>query len=170
VNAGQELTVSGALLMATETMILDASQETDGRVRLFGGKAGDTLKGGAVADLFHGNLGADTLSGGGGADVFRFDSTAESNSAASDRILDFTPGSDKIDLSRIDAKTNLNGDQAFSWIGSSAFTSSAGQLRAVQSGDQWIVEGDVNGDGFADLVMALTLQGPTQLGAADFLL
>ncbi|HET9639043.1 MAG TPA: calcium-binding protein, partial [Allosphingosinicella sp.] len=37
VNPGATLTVSGALLMATETMVLDASQETDGFLRLFGG-------------------------------------------------------------------------------------------------------------------------------------
>ena len=54
VGAGQELTVSGALLMATETMILDGSQELDGRLRLFGGKSADTLKGGGQADLLHG--------------------------------------------------------------------------------------------------------------------
>ena len=170
VKPGETLTVSGALLMATETMIVDASQESDGFVRLFGGKAADTLKGGALADLIHGNLGADTLSGGGGADTFRYDSTGESNAATRDHILDFTPGTDKIDLGRIDARANLAGDQAFSWIGSSAFSGSAGQLRAFQSGGTWIVEGDTNGDSVADLVIALTLQGPTPLGAGDFLL
>src|SRR5688572_28733157 len=61
VDAGQTLTVSGALLLATETMILDASQESDGLLRLFGGAAADSLKGGGLADLIHGNLGADTL-------------------------------------------------------------------------------------------------------------
>jgi Ca2+-binding RTX toxin-like protein len=174
VNAGETLTVSGALLMATETMILDGSQEADGLLRLFGGKAADTLKGGGQADLFHGNLGADTLTGGGGADAFRYQNVTESSSAAMDRILDFTPGTDKIELDRIDANTLAAGNQAFTWIGSNAFggtgAASAGQLRAFESGGTWFVEGDVNGDGFADLVIALTLQGPTPLGAGDFLL
>jgi Ca2+-binding RTX toxin-like protein len=170
VNAGQELTISGALLLATETMILDASQETNGTLRLFGGKAADTLKGGALADLFHGNLGADTLAGGGGADVFRYQAVTESYSVARDHIVDFSPGTDRIELDRIDAKTGVTGDQAFTWIGSAAFTNQAGQLRAFQSGGQWIVQGDINGDGFADLVIALTLQGPTPLSAADFAL
>jgi Ca2+-binding RTX toxin-like protein len=156
--------------MASETMVLDASRETDGRVRLFGGKAGDTLKGGAVGDLLHGNLGADILSGGGGADSFRYQDAAESNAGAMDRILDFTPGTDRIELDRIDARTNVAGDQAFTWIGSNAFSNQAGQLRAFQSGGDWIVQGDVNGDGIADLIIALTLQGPTPLGAGDFLL
>ena len=106
VGAGQTLTVRGALLMATETMILDGSQETDGLLRLFGGTANDTLKGGALADLLHGNLGADTLAGGGGADVFRYQATAESNSAARRTISSTSrPGTDKIDLDRIDART-----------------------------------------------------------------
>ncbi|MET1109885.1 MAG: M10 family metallopeptidase C-terminal domain-containing protein, partial [Allosphingosinicella sp.] len=149
---------------------LDASQEADGLLRLFGGKANDTLKGGGQADLIHGNLGADTLRGGGGADVFRYDSTAESNSASRDLILDFTPGADKIDLSRIDANGAAAGDQAFVWIGASAFSGVAGQLRAFQSGGSWILEGDTNGDSVADLVVALTLQGPAPLAAGDFLL
>jgi Ca2+-binding RTX toxin-like protein len=169
VGAGQTLTVSGALLMATETMILDASLETNGILRLFGGKSADTLKGGAQADYLHGNLGADMLAGGGGADLFRYDNVAESNSASLDHILDFTPGTDRIELSRIDANTLAAGDQAFSWIGSSAFTGSAGELRAFESGGSWFVEGDTNGDGAADLVIQLTLQGPTPLGAGDFI-
>jgi Ca2+-binding RTX toxin-like protein len=169
VGAGQTLTVSGALLMATETMILDASLETNGILRLFGGKSADTLKGGAQADYLHGNLGADTLSGGGGADLFRYDNVAESNSASMDHILDFTPGTDRIELSRIDANTLVGGDQAFSWIGSSVFSGVAGQLRAFESGGSWFVEGDTNGDGVADLVIQLTLQGPTPLGVGDFI-
>ena len=43
-------------------------------------------------------------------------------SAAMDQILDFTPGTDKIDLDRIDANTAVAGDQAFTWIGSNAFS------------------------------------------------
>ncbi|HYG47042.1 MAG TPA: M10 family metallopeptidase C-terminal domain-containing protein [Allosphingosinicella sp.] len=168
--AGVELTVSGALLQAYETMIVDGSLETDGTFRLFAGKSDDTLKGGAKNDLLLGNLGADILSGGGGTDIFRYDSTADSNSASRDQILDFTPGTDKIDLSRIDARTNLAGDQAFTWIGSGAFTGSAGQLRAVQQGGNWILEGDTNGDGVADLAIQLTLQGPNPLSASDFFL
>ncbi|MET1110866.1 MAG: M10 family metallopeptidase C-terminal domain-containing protein, partial [Allosphingosinicella sp.] len=170
VKPGETLTVSGALLMTTETMILDASQEADGLLRLFGGRANDTLKGGSQSDLLHGNLGADILTGNGGADVFRYDSTAESNSGAMDQITDFAAGTDKADLSRIDANGLAAGDQAFAWIGSSAFSGSAGELRGFEQGGTWFVEGDVNGDSVADFVIALTLQEPAPLGAGDFLL
>jgi Ca2+-binding RTX toxin-like protein len=170
VNAGATLTVSGALLMATETMILDGSQETNGLLRLFGGAAADTLKGGGQADLLFGNLGVDTLTGGAGADAFRYQSTAESMAGSMDQILDFTPGTDKIELDKIDANVAAAGDQAFSWIGSSAFSNVAGQLRAVQSGGSWLLQGDTNGDGTADLIVSLTLQGATPLSGSDFIL
>ncbi|HYI41552.1 MAG TPA: M10 family metallopeptidase C-terminal domain-containing protein, partial [Allosphingosinicella sp.] len=166
--AGVELTVSGVLLQSYETMIVDGSQELDGTFRLFGGRSNDTLKGGAQNDLLLGNLGGDTLSGGGGADIFRYDSTTDSNSASRDHILDFTPGTDKVDLSRIDANTLVAGDQAFTVIGTSAFTGQAGQLRAFQQGGDWILQGDTNGDGVADLEIALTLQGSTPLSTNDF--
>jgi Ca2+-binding RTX toxin-like protein len=168
--AGVTLTVSGALLQANETMILDGSLETDGILNLFGGKAADILKGGGQADLLHGNLGADLMTGGGGADIFRYQSTAESSNSAIDQILDFTPGTDKIDLSRIDADTNAVGDQAFTWIGPNPFSGTAGELRAENlNGMGWFVEADTNGDRAADLTIFLGLQGPTPLGSGDFI-
>jgi len=168
--AGVELTVSGVLLQAYETMIVDGSLELDGTFRFFAGKSDDTLKGGAKNDLMLGNLGADQMSGGGGADTFRYDTAADSTATAMDHILDFTPGTDKIEVFRVDANSTVAGNQDFTWIGSNAFSGVAGELRAFQSGGQWIVQGDVNGDSVADLVIALTLQGPTPLSASDFFL
>jgi len=172
VGAGQTLTINGGLLMATETMLLDASQETDGLLRLFGGRAADMLKGGALGDFLHGNLGADSLTGGTGADTFLYHESAESTTGSVDQILDFAAGSDKIDLSKIDANTLAAGNQGFTWIGANAFggsgAASAGQLRAYQDGANWFVEGDTNGDGTADLVIQLTVTGGV-LAQGDFL-
>jgi Ca2+-binding RTX toxin-like protein len=173
VGAGQTLTVSGALLMATETMIVDGSQESNGVLRLFGGAAADTLKGGALGDIVFGNIGADDLTGGGGADIFLYHTTADSTTGSVDDILDFTAGTDKIDLGKVDANTLVAGDQAFTFIGSNAFSgsgaASAGQLRAYQDGNSWKVEGDTNGDGIADLVINLVVIGGP-IAQSDFLL
>ncbi|HEU0133586.1 MAG TPA: M10 family metallopeptidase C-terminal domain-containing protein, partial [Allosphingosinicella sp.] len=170
VAAGAQLTVSGALLTAGETMILDAGAETDGSLRLFGGAARDTLKGGAGADLIHGNLGGDLLWGGGGADMFRYDKLAESSNATADQIFDFTPGTDKIDLSRIDANSLVEGNQAFTWVPYSQ-SGMAGTLSAhAFSGGAWLIEGHTDSDGMIDLLILVVPQGPTPIGAGDFLL
>jgi hypothetical protein len=172
VGAGETLTVNGGLLMASETMVLDGSQELDGFLRLFGGAAADTLTGGANADAIHGNSGADVLRGGGGADTFLYHKSSDSTAGSMDHILDFAAGTDKIDLSKIDANTLVEGNQAFSFIGSNAFSGSgagsAGQLRTYQDGGSWFVEGDTNGDGTADLVIQLSVTGGP-LTQVDFL-
>jgi Ca2+-binding RTX toxin-like protein len=94
----------------------------------------DVLKGGALNDLFHGNLGADTLAGRrrGGLVPLPVDGRVERR--AMDHILDFTPGTDRIELDRIDADTLLAGNQAFSWIGSSGVQRARrGELRAYET-------------------------------------
>jgi Ca2+-binding RTX toxin-like protein len=173
VASGVQMVVDGAKLRVAEFFRFDGSAELDGSFRVFGGLVDDTIIGSRNNDFLQGNGGSDTLTGGDGADIFRYLATSDSTSGAADRILDFTPGTDKIDLSRIDANSHSAGDQAFSWIGANAFTgsgaASAGELRAFQSGQSWFVEGDTDGDGDADLLIDLILAGPTPLGAGDFL-
>ena len=63
---------------------------------------------------------------GSGRDTFVFGSSSE---ATGDQIYDFDDF-DIIDLSAIDADTGTSGNQAFTFIGSAAYTSGvAGQLR-----------------------------------------
>jgi VCBS repeat-containing protein len=168
VAPGVQMTVDGAKLRGTETLVFNGAAELDGSFRIIGGINGDTLTGGQNGDILQGKGGADRLTGGGGGDTFGYASVSDSGGSAIDRILDFTPGTDRIDLARIDANGLAAGDQAFSWIGAGAFTGVAGQLRVHQDGNSWFVQGDTDGDGQADLVIALTLQGPTPLGAGDF--
>lgn len=59
-----------------------------------GGAGAETLTGGTGADVIHDGGGSDVLTGGAGADVFVL-----AADGASDRITDFTPGSDRVDLS-----------------------------------------------------------------------
>jgi hypothetical protein len=86
-----------------------------------------------------------------------------------DLIGDFQSGVDKVDLSRIDANAGAAGDQAFSWIGSAAFTGAAGELRTYDQGGYRWVAGDTDGDGNADFAIAF-YQGWAPQGQGDFLL
>ncbi|MBN4000341.1 hypothetical protein [Nostoc sp. LPT] len=134
---------------------LDGSEGNDA---LFGLGGNDTLIGGA---------GTDTLSGGTGNDVFGFDSVSDSQPGLlRDIIKDFVgngnlPG-DRIDLSGIDANTNIAGDQAFTYIGSGAFTA-AGQIR--YSGD--ILQGNTDSNLSANF--EIQLEGSPLLVASDII-
>jgi len=129
------------------------------------GKAGnDTLYGRGGNDKLIGGAGKDILYGGSGADTFDFNSIKESLPGSPDTIKDFVRGSDRIDLRSIDANTRISGDQAFSFIGSKAFTGSAGQLK-FSSG---ILSGDVNGDKLADF--QVNVSGLSALAKTDFYL
>ena len=107
--------------------------------RLQGNALGNHLDGGAGADKLIGGDGTDWLTGGAGADIF----AAEINAAkvdsklgalSLDMILDFKKGEDKIDLSGIDAKTGLDGHQAFKFVGN-ASGNNAGDLFAKTFGN-----------------------------------
>lgn len=136
--------------------------------RIEGGNGNDVITGSSGADTIFGGAGADTLFGGAGADIFDYDLTSDSRTTSFDTLADFMRGTDKIDLTTIDANTALAGDQAFAFIGNAAFTGAAGQLRyeAVAGGIQVTV--DVNGDSKADF--AIKLNGLGAVDANDFLL
>lgn len=126
----------------------------------------ENVTGSAFDDVLTAGYGANVLTGGAGNDRFVF---AEAESAAGDRIADFAAG-DLIDLSRIDAKRASGSDDAFDFIGDTAFGGVAGQLRATAVGDTWLVEGDVDGDGIADFSILVSATPGYGLAASDFLL
>ena len=86
---------------------------------LFGGAGDDYLSGGDGADLLNGGTGADVMRGGAGADSFIWLTAAESKSTVGgvtsyDTVTDFSHAEgDKLDVSGIDANSNVVGDQAF---------------------------------------------------------
>jgi Ca2+-binding RTX toxin-like protein len=127
-----------------------------GSDNLLGLEGNDTLIGGA---------GADTLRGGLGNDSFVFQSASDSTVGAMDRIIDFTAG-DSIDLAQIDANSGVADDQAFDFVGSAAFSGTAGELRYEASAENTFVYGDTNGDGSADFVIQLA--GSHALTLGDF--
>ncbi|WP_377806395.1 calcium-binding protein (plasmid) [Azospirillum sp. A29] len=145
---------------------------------LLGGNGNDTLTGGYAADL---------LDGGAGADVFSIRNPNESTLAAPDVIVNFngavvaaealkglasyaTAGAegDRIDLSEIDAIAGATANDAFTFIGTAAF-SAAGQLRYQASGAVTLIEGDVNGDRTADFRIQVNIANYS-FSAFDFVL
>jgi serralysin len=135
-----------------------------GSDRLYGGKGNDQIFGETGNDLIYAGAGADRLNGGSGTDSFVFKALSDSTVAASgrDTIFDFTPKSDRIDLSAIDADTSIAGDQTFLFAGTAAFGGKKGELRYVRDVSDTYIYGDVNGDRKADLAIhlddAVTLQ------------
>ena len=150
----------------------DAGEMTDNISIAFGAQIENAVGGGG-ADVVIANAAQNQLSGGGGGDLFVFTERdaqagwmrADGKKMLPDTIADFASGQDRIDLSAIDAVRGTEANDAFSWIGSAAFSNQAGQLRAVEAGGRIRVEGDTDGNGLADLVILVS--GPTLL-AGDF--
>jgi Ca2+-binding RTX toxin-like protein len=134
--------------------------------RISGNSGDNRLDGGVGDDALVGGAGRDRLTGGDGADVFVFSRITETGKTSTTRdvITDFQIGIDDIDLQAIDANTARTGNQAFTFIGGDAFSSTAGELRFAGG----VISGDVNGDGKADFQIAVT--GITSMAEGDFIL
>jgi Ca2+-binding RTX toxin-like protein len=143
----------------------------DGNDYIVGGAGNDTLSGGAGNDTLIGGAGSDILNGGTGNDRFDFDLVSDSPAgpALRDSIVGgFAHGFDLIDLATIDANTLVGGNQAFSFIGSAAFSGVAGQLRYTNYSGNVIIDADVNGDSLAD--MQILVAGTNFMAGTDFIL
>jgi Ca2+-binding RTX toxin-like protein len=120
----------------------------------FDGAAGaDTLFGYLGNDTLKGGTGADSLTGGAGVDTFLFTALNQSSGTSYDKINDFVHGTDKIDVSAIDANSALAGNQAFVLRGDVAFSGTKGEL--VFDEATHLLLGDVNGDKAADITIWL---------------
>ncbi len=143
---------------------------TNGDDLLTGTKGNDTISGLLGNDTLVGGLGADQLQGHKGADVFKFNDINESGitSKTRDTITDFTSKIDKISLAPIDANEKLTGNQAFTFIGNSAFskTDATGQLRFDTTNH--ILYGSTDADTTPEF--SIQLNGVKSLVAADFVL
>ena len=131
---------------------------------VIGSAYNDQLSGDNAANVITGGSGADTLTGFADADTFVFTGLNDTPVNAGDTITDFEPGMDKIDLHLIDANASSAGDQAFTFIGASAFGAHAGELNYSNG----VLSGDVNGDGRADF--QITLANQAALSAVNFVL
>jgi len=88
------------------------------------------------------------MTGGQGRDTFLFVAATHFGTLAGnrDRIADFTARADLIDLTVVDANSNVASDQAFAFVGAAAFSNLAGQLRYLVV--DRLLQGDTNGDGW----------------------
>lgn len=136
---------------------------------LVGGTGADTLIGDAGADDIH--TGDKSASGGDGSnDIVKFTHISDSTSTSMDQIFNFetfaSGGSDKIDLSLIDANLTIAGDQSFAFRGTGAFISSGGEVRYFLMGGSTFVL--VDNDADADAEMMFKLDGVSGVSVADF--
>ncbi|MCC5662991.1 hypothetical protein LC653_03330, partial [Nostoc sp. CHAB 5784] len=144
------------------------SSNLSGNDTLVGDTGNETLNGGTGNDRLIGGTGTDRLTGGLGNDVFKFNSVSDSPTGLSrDVITDFVgngnlPG-DRIDLSTIDANSNIGGNQAFTFIGSNAFFA-VGQIRYAGG----ILQGNTAGNLSAEFEIQLT--GTPQLVVSNIIL
>lgn len=150
----------------------DAGQMTANLSIAFGVQI-ENARGGLAGDVIIANELQNRLSGGGGGDVFTFTERdaqvgwrrSDGEKLLPDLIADFVSGQDRIDLSAIDAVRGTAANDAFSWIGSAAFSHQAGQLRTVDTGSHIRIEGDTDGNGAADLII---IAASPVIAAADF--
>jgi Ca2+-binding RTX toxin-like protein len=140
-----------------------------GRDQITGGRYDDNLSGFGGNDTLTGGGGEDWLSGGRGADRFVFRTVSDSKDYDGDIITDFSRfQGDRIDLSKIDAKTSVVGNQAFTFVGTAEFSGNKGELRYDESAGDSYIEADVNGDAVADF--ALTLENVSVVTKSYFYL
>jgi len=178
-NAGSD-TISGG--SGADKLYGDDGQDLisggSGNDKLFGGASADALSGGAGADVLNGGTGGDRMVGGSGADVFTFSTYGDiapldlGNLFASDVISDFFKSdADKIDLSALDANLKLAGDQAFTFIGTTAFhANTPGEVRVAQiSGNAWQVQLSNDNDTGVERAFVVNVFGGN-LAAGDFVL
>jgi len=155
----------------------DVLSGKNGKDKLYGGAGKDTLEGGKGKDTLQGDAGKDTMFGGSSADTFVFTKTSDSKVKASkaDVIKDFEQGKDHIDLSAIDASTKLDGNNKFTFDGTTSFgTSNEGDIyyetfnNSGTANDYTMVYIDTDNDRGTE--MSIKLMGLHNLTADDFIL
>ncbi|MGE5539070.1 MAG: VCBS domain-containing protein [Gemmatimonas sp.] len=167
-TSGIGLDVYGTNTSDTETgtQIAEVYDLQAGDDVVYAMEGNDVVYGGAGNDYIDAGKGADYLSGGAGADVFVYESTLDSAPTAMDTILDFNSvDGDKIDFSQIDAVSGGT-DDAFTVV--DTFTGTAGELTIASQGTWYLVSGDTDGDGVADLALHVT--SASTIVASDFVL
>jgi Ca2+-binding RTX toxin-like protein len=128
-----------------------------GNDALWGGQGQDTLSGAEGNDWLQGGQGSDRLSGGMGADFFSYQAD-DASSRWRDTITDFNGRQgDRLGITAVLDGTDPFANRGWNYIGSSRFSKAAAELRFADGH----LQGDVDGDGKADLLIQL-------LGVSNF--
>lgn len=175
--------IDAALFGGSTSVVVDLSGTTDTAKRgsetdtlvsiegAIGSSAADTFRGDAAGNRFMGGDGRDVYTGGAGRDLFDFNTVNDSRVGASvrDLITDFIVGQDKIDLAGIDANAIRAGDQAFRWVGSTAFAANRpGEVGWFTSGTNTIIHANTDADSADELQLQLSGNIGASLAATDF--
>jgi hypothetical protein len=148
----------------------DRLEGAGGRDLLSGGDGRDQICGGNGADTLSGGKGQDKLRGGGGDDTLYFGSSGQSRPGSeADVVVGFQQGRDVLDVADVDARAGKAGDQAFAFIASDDFTST-GQVRAVQHGDDVLLQFNIRQADGAEMVIVLSNYTAGDVTGADFIL
>jgi Ca2+-binding RTX toxin-like protein len=137
----------------------------DGNNKLMGLGGNDVLTGGLGNDVLTGGVGKDVLVGGGGDDTYDFNLLSELGIGATSDVIRGWAAGDVIDLRSIDANAAVDGDQAFAFRGSSAFSGTR-QVRY----ENGVLQFNTDADLAADFEIVLTGTPPASLVAGTDLL
>jgi Ca2+-binding RTX toxin-like protein len=165
----ENLVLSGSSSLAgTGNALSNVITGNAGNNTLQGLAGADMLIGGNGNDQLIGGADADTLIGGPGSDRFVFTAVSDSTVAAPDTIVGFVHGEDLIYFSSIDANASRRGDQAFAFGGENTSVVTNG-VTWFESGENTVIQADVNGDANADLNIIL-VGVSHNLAVTDFIL
>lgn len=174
-------TFSYGTLVFTGSTFNDSLVGGNGDDTLYGDLGNDTLNGGNGNDILVGGLAADTLNGGANSDIFVYGDTIDSNagtlttpSGSYDRIVGFTPGTDKIDTSYSPSSLTFGGTFASGSLATAASTAAAtignNNLGYFQFGSNTYVLGNDSNSSTVDANdLFIRLNGLLTPSASDFI-
>ena len=143
-----------------------------GNDTLTGGTGNDTISGGAGNDQITGGRGADSLTGGDGTDTFvvaaNTSSAANSTASASDTIVDFKSGTDKLNVGAVAFLGNFSNIQTA--LAANGAAGVAANSAAFVTSENTLYVFSAAGTAIGALDMVIKMPGVTTLAAADFLL